>query len=156
MAEQVPTAAVNVKRVKDSSSWLSKQRRNLEAVGQQNYTEGVVTPKRPIVATSIKAEPKYAAKMQKVIQEQARVAGLKGVTDDYVVGSAINIGAPKLVPGVTQRWHKVTNFVEKWQPILAAIQADVDSKPDVTDADRENRMLANLRGLKAKKRAWKA
>lgn len=155
MAEEAPKATVTVKRVKDPETWLAKQKRAVETVAEANYTAGVVVPKRPIVATSIAKEDKYKAKMMQVLEKKARVEGLKGVTDDEVVGAAIAIGAPKLRDGILKRWHKVTSFVEKWSPILASIEADVDAKPDVTDADREQRMLANLRGLKAKKRAWK-
>jgi hypothetical protein len=144
-----------VERIKPAEAWIKKQLGNLSAVGEANYRTGVTTPKRPIVATSIAKEDKYANQMRKVIETKARVEGLKGVTDDDVIAAAVNLGAKRLVPAVTERESKVRKFVTNWHPILASIEAEVDAKPDTTDAEREARMLTNLRGLKAKARAWK-
>jgi hypothetical protein len=59
------------------------------------------------------------------------------------------------VEGVTKREKKVDKFVRAWQPVLSDHVSTIDALPDVTDADRENRMLENLRGLKTKKGAWR-
>jgi hypothetical protein len=144
-----------VERVKPPEKWIKKQLGNLSAVGETNYKEGVLTPKRPIVSTSISKEDKFANQMRKVIETKARVEGLKGVSDDDVIAAAVNLGAKRLVPAVTEREPKVRKFVTNWQPILASIETEVDTKPDTTDAEREARMLTNLRGLKTKARAWK-
>jgi hypothetical protein len=144
-----------VERVKPAEAWVKKQLGNLAAVGESNYRAGVVAPKRPIVATSIAKEDKYAAKMREVLDKKLRVAGLQGVTDDQVINAAVKIGAPRLVPAVQAREEKVRKFVSNWQPILASIETEVDTMPDTTDAEREQRMLSNLRGLKAKAKAWK-
>jgi len=155
MAEEIRPAAVTVQRVKSAEKWVAKQIRNITAVGETNYREGVVSPKRAIVATSIAKEPKFASKMREVIEKKSRVAGLKGITDDFVVGSAIEIGAPILVSAVTKRKGKIDKFVGGFQPLLSALESDIDKLGDVTDAEREARMLENLRGLKARKLAWK-
>ena len=68
---------------------------------------------------------------------------------------ASQIGAGRLVEGVTKREAKVDRFVKAWQPILADHVAKIDQMPAVTDSDMETRMLENLRGLKALKGAWR-
>ena len=46
-------------------------------------------------------------------------------------------------------------FAQNWAPILAQHVQKIRSLPDATDADRERRMLENLRGLKKLKGAWR-
>lgn len=46
-------------------------------------------------------------------------------------------------------------FARSWAPLLVKHIAKIQSMPDVTDADRERRMIENLRGLKKLKGAWR-
>jgi len=64
---------------------------------------------------------------------------------------AKDIGADKLVDSVVKRADKVAKFVTSWQPMLGTHLSKIDGLSDVTDSDRENKVLENLRGLKALK-----
>lgn len=50
---------------------------------------------------------------------------------------------------------KQERFADNWAPILVKHQAKIHAMPNVTDADRERRMIENLRGLKRLKGAWR-
>jgi len=65
--------------------------------------------------------------------------------------NAETIGANRLVEGVVARRAKVERFWGAWQPLLTQHLQRIDTLPNVTDADRERRMVENLRGLRALK-----
>ena len=50
---------------------------------------------------------------------------------------------------------KQQRFADQWAPILVKHQAKIHAMPNVTDADRERRMIENLRGLKRLKGVWR-
>jgi len=77
-----------------------------------------------------------------------REEALRATNMDEWAAMAEILGADKLVDGVEKRRYKVERFVEKYQPALKAHLDVIDAMPDVTDADREKRMIENLRGLK--------
>jgi len=148
VAEPIPT------RLLPPDKWVEKQLGTLEAVGEANYRARVVIPKKLAIAEGIKAQPKYEAQMKKPEVLARRAEKLKAVTEAEWLGYTLEIGAPRLVEGVTKRRKEVEDFVSAWQPILLDHVKKIDVMPEVTDREREERMLANLRGLKALKAKW--
>jgi len=148
VAEPVPT------RLLPPKDWIEKQIGTLEAVGETNYRIRVKIPKKLPISEGVKAQPKYEAQMKKPEVLKRRETKLKAVTEAEWLGYTLEIGAPRLVEGVTKRRKEVEDFVDAWQPILLDHVKKIDVMPEVTDREREERMLANLRGLKALKAAW--
>jgi hypothetical protein len=151
----MPEGTVSVKPLKSPDEWIAKQIGNLKAVGQANYIKGISSPRRDPIQAGIAAEQKYANNLRKAIDEQRRAKALSATNMQTWYKYAVEIGAPRLVEGVVKREEKVRNFVTKWHPLLAAHVEKIRSMPDATDADREARMLENLRGLKSLKGAWR-
>ena len=137
-----------ITRVLDPTEWVEKQIATITAVGRENYLRGVKHPKKDPIKAGIDAQPKYEAKMKdpKVLARRAEQLAKTNMEEWAVM--AETLGADKLVDGVVKRRHKIERFVAKYQPLLKAHLGKIDSMPDVTDADRENRMLENIRGLK--------
>jgi len=135
--------------------WRKKQIGNLKAVGEANYKAGLARPKRDPIEASIAAEEKWFNNLKKAHENKIRVIALQATNMDewYVYGQVI--GAPRLVDGVVKREKEVADFVNNWQPLLADHLKKIDEMPAVTDKDMEERMLANLRGLKALKGKWR-
>jgi len=150
----MPPERAVVTRLISPDDWIKRQLDTLRAVGEANYRTGIAAPKRDPIAAGIEAEDRWAAMVKKAADERRRARALEAVNIDEWYGYTINIGAPRLVEGVTKREKEVRDFVVAWQPILLDHVDAIDKMPDVTDKDREDRMLANLRGLKAKKLAW--
>lgn len=140
-----------VKRVISPEDWKNRQLGTLKAVGRTNYLIGIASPKADPIARGIATEEKYAIETRKAIDEGRRKAALQKTSMAEWSQYSTTIGADKLVDGVVKREAKVTDFITKFQPQLSSLLSKVDSLPEATDSDRENRMLENLRGLKALK-----
>jgi len=143
-----------VKRILPPEKWIEKQLGTLSAVGETNYRIGIAAPKKDPIDAGIKAQPKYAAMMKKDEVLARRERALKATNMDEWYAYAQHF-AGRLVPGVTGREKEVHDFVTPWQPIIETHVRKIDEMPEVTDAEREARMLANLRGLKALKGTWR-
>lgn len=140
-----------VTRLLSPSEWVAKQISTLEAVGEQNYRDGVRRPKKDPIKAAIEAQPAYINAMKDPKVLQRRVDKLKKTNIDEWVQVAETLGASKLVEGVKARQFKVERFVAGFQPKLLSHLAKIDVLPSGTDAEREKRMIENLRGLKALK-----
>lgn len=137
-----------VQRLPTAEQWVGKQIRNLEAVGEQNYRDGITRPKRDPIQAGIAGQGAYETKMRDPEVLRRRADQLRKTNMDEWAALAESIGAPNLVRGVTARRFKVERFVGAYQPKLEQHLRTVDSLPNITDADRERRMVENLRGLK--------
>ena len=140
-----------VKRVISPEDWKNRQLNTLKAVGRANYLTGIASPKADPIARGIATEGKYAAETRKAIDEGRRKAALQKTNMAEWAQYSISIGADNLVDGVVKREPKVTDFITKFQPMLSSHLGKIDTLAEETDGDRENRMLENLRGLKALK-----
>jgi len=142
---------VTVERLLPPDKWQERQLENLRARGEANYEVGIETPKKDPIKAGIAAEDKFADIMKKVIAEKRRKTGLEKTNMETWYEYASKIGKGRLVDGVVLREAKVADFITKFQPLLKDHLTKIDALPQVTDADREKRMLENLRGLKALK-----
>ena len=131
--------------------WKDRQIKNLQSVGEASYRVGIAKPKHDPIAAGIAAEDKYASGVKKAVDSKSRAVAL-GKTDMATwFKYTSEIGSARLVEGVTKREAKVTEFVRTFQPMLVDHLSKVDSLPSVTDKNREDKMLENLRGLRALK-----
>lgn len=144
-----------VVRILPPDEWRKRQIGNLKAVGQPNYVQGISMPKKDPIEAGIAAEERWAARIREAIEKGLRKRALSATNMTEWFKYANDIGAGRLVEGVTKREAKVDRFIKAWQPILADHVAKIDAMPAVTDADMEARMLENLRGLKALKGTWR-
>ena len=135
--------------------WKKRQIETLKQVGRTNYAQGISMPKKDPIEAGIEAQPRYEEQMRKDEVLKRREAGLKATNMAEWFQYANTLGVDRLVDGVVKREKKVDRFVKAWQPMLADHLSKIDAMPDVTDADREERMLENLRGLKAMKGKWR-
>lgn len=140
-----------VTRLKSPADWVNKQIGNLTAVGATNYRIGITSPKKDPIKAGIDAQGRYEAEMRKPEVLKRREDALKKTSIDVWASMAERLGANRLVEGVTERRFKVEGFVGKFQPKLLEHVRKLDAMPDVTDADRERKMVENVRGLKALK-----
>ena len=161
MAVTLPPLPPNVpakatpKRLLSPDEWRQRQIGNLKAVGGTNYKQGIAAPKKDPIAAGIAAEDRYQEALKKAFEERRRQKALEATNmDEWYVYASI-LGSDRLVEGVTKREKEVADFVNAWQPILLDHVTKIDAMPAVTDSDREQRMLANLRGLKALKGKWR-
>lgn len=146
-----PPNPPTVTRVMPAEAWVAKQIGNLQAVGETNYRAGITMPKKDPIKAGIAAQPKYESAMRDPKVLARRKESLEKTNMDEWASMAERVGAPALVRGVTERQYKIERFVGSYVSKLAEHLRTIDALPDVTDADRERRMIENRKGLKALK-----
>jgi|GEM_PF-1057467 hypothetical protein len=143
-----PPNPPQVVRLKPPTEIVRKQIDNLQAVGATNYSAGVATPRKDPIEAAIQGQAAYEAKMRDPNVLRRRVEGLRRTNMQEWGQLAETLGAQRLVEGVTARRFKVERFWGNWHGLLSQHLQRIDSLPSATDADRERRMIENLRGLK--------
>lgn len=146
---------VKITRLLPPKDWTEKQLGTLKAVGRRNYEKRIDIPKKSPIAAGIKAEDRYADEMRKVLEEGRRKRGLQATSDDEWHSYAKNIGAARLVEGVTKRKPEVDKFTSKWQPMLEDHLSKIDPMSTATFEERIDKAVSNMRGLKELKGKWK-
>lgn len=140
-----------VTRLIPATEWVKKQISTLQSVGETNYRSGITRPKKDPIAAGIAAQPAYEAAMRDPAVLARRAANLRKTSIDEWASMAERVGAARLVQGVTERQFKVERFVTAYHGKLAAHLGRIDAMANVTPADRERRMVENLKGLRALK-----
>jgi hypothetical protein len=140
---------VRVVRILPPDEWRKRQINTLKSVGQTNYTQGISMPKKDPIEAGIDAEDLYAARIKNAVDKKLRAAGLQATNMQDWYKYASDIGAGKIVDGVVKREAKVANFVGKWVPLLSDHVSKLDAMKVTTDGEAEQKMVTNLRGLKA-------
>ncbi len=140
--------SATVKRVISPTEWVERQIGNLKAVGEKNYKAGILSPKADPIARGMETEEKWAAAMKEAMDNESRKKGLAKTDMGEWAKYSLESGASKLVEGVVKRKAKVDRFVGAYQPALVTHLSSIDALPEDTDAEREERMLENVRGLK--------
>lgn len=137
-----------IKRLLSPEEWAKRQLETLKAVGETNYKVGIAGPKRDPIQAGIDAQERYVAQMKKdeVLARRKEALEKTDMNEWYKYSS--EIGAGRLVEGVTKRKAKVDDFIRTFHPLLSEHVGKIDAMDDVTDKNREDRMLANLRGLR--------
>ena len=142
-----------VQRLPTPEQWVTKQMRTLASVGEANYREGITRPKKDPIKAGIEAQARYETEMRKPEVLKRREENLKRTNMDEWAVLAEGLGAGRLVQGVEARKFKVERAVSARHRVASELVRKIDAMPDVTDADRERRMVENLRILKASKGA---
>jgi hypothetical protein len=150
-----PLGGVRITRLLPPEEWRKRQLGTLRDVGERNYRQGIALPSKDTIQAGIDAEPVYAARTKQAIEEGRRAKALRGTSMQEWYAYADTIGAPKLVDGVLKREAKVKKFIDSWVPLLESHLASIDKMPKATDKEAEDKMLANLRGLKALHGKWR-
>ena len=143
--------AAVIRRLLSPDEWVKRQIDTLKSVGAANYKVGIAGPKRDPIEAGIAAQGRYEEQMRKDEVLKRREASLRKTNMAEWYKYSSELGAARLVDGVTKREPKVRSFVTTFQPLLSDHVSKIDALADVTDSDRETRMLENLRGLKALK-----
>jgi hypothetical protein len=146
-----PANPPTIQRLPTAQQWVDKQIGNLQAVGEANYRVGITSPKKDPIQAGIAAQGAYESKMRDPAVLKRRETGLRKTNSDEWATMCESVGASRLVQGVVSRQYKVERAVGSLVGKLATHLQKIDALPNVTDADRERRMVENLRGLRAMK-----
>lgn len=112
------------------------------------WEKGIQNAEGTIVSNMKAAGPRWKQAMQDAIARDAFLKGIASLTDAQVIASALKVGGNTWLNGLTNREDKLARAWQILQPKLQQHMDRIAAMPNVTDADREKRMLENLRGMR--------
>lgn len=129
-------AELQIKGAKDNAAkWL------------QNTTH----PKKNFKEEALRATSvaRYKDSMARVIAEGTWEGGMALVNESEAMAIIAKRGATPYSQGIADRAAKILRRVTELHSARLALCVTVDALPTATESDREAKMIANLRGLKA-------
>lgn len=126
--------------------WAADQVKNAAAAAGK-WEKNVLRPRRDPLAAAIAAAPKRAEKVRQALEEKKWEKAMANVDEDLMYSIIKKRGAAAYRSGVEDRKEKVLARVKELQPLVTALKLEIQAMPDVTDADREARLLAARRGM---------
>lgn len=138
---------ITIEKVPSAERWASKQIANAVA-GAQNWVEGVQRPSADFKAAGLAASTKWKTRTTEAIQGDRFAKGLAKVNVDEAISTAVAVGAAGFSAGIQAREAKIRRVVADLQPRVAAVKAAVDAMPQDTEAQRDNRALAAIKGMR--------
>lgn len=149
--EFAPPNPPTVTRLRSPQEIVAKQLGNVQAVGQQNFLAGIRTPRKDPIQAAIAGQAAYEAKMRDPAVLKRREEKLRKTDINEWAIMTETLGSQRFVEGIVARRAKVERFWSAFQPLLGQHLQRIDAMPSVTDADRERKMVENVRGLRALK-----
>lgn len=134
-------------RIVEVDDWAEKQETNAEAAGER-WRTNMLRPKKDPIIEAIKAKTKWENKLKAAIADDSFVKGLKAVDEAAMMETLEATPASVFVDGIKRRRAKIKGKIEKLRPLLVASAETLDKMPIDTEAQREVKMIANLRAMK--------
>lgn len=88
---------------------------------------------------------KYVQGVMRAKESGKYQRGLNRVTLQDWKSAMLNKGVNRLQNGVQEAKGKMTAFLTQFLPFVANVSAQVQAMPNMTENDRENRMIQNVR-----------
>ena len=100
-------------------------------------------------------DKKAISRLRQVFESGTWRAIMESIPIDLYTKIVQEVSARAYDTAVEVKGVKFEEFARRWAPLLREHVNKIRAMPDETDADRERRMLENLRGLKKLKGAWR-
>jgi len=126
--------------------WADKQVRRAAAAAS-DWEKNVQRPRRDPIKAAIAAGPKRKQKVLESLEQEKWEKAMAKVNEDDMFAVIRKRGASAFRSGVEDRSGKVATRTKELQPMVAALKQEIDGMKDVTDADREARLLAARKGM---------
>ena len=136
--------AINAQR------WKDKYKNNATRAGA-DWLAGVQSPRRSPTAAAKAAAGKWANNTTKAIQNKQYEKGLAKTSDAQIIQIATAVGASGYESGITARLDKANSAIDRLAPKVDALSSQIQAMPQDTEAQREARMVSNLKGMRALK-----
>jgi hypothetical protein len=128
--------------------WQKKLTDRSGAAGQ-DWLDGVKNPIRDPVQAALKAEGKWKAKMQDAITKGTWAKKMAKVDSAAMKATAERVGPGAYTQGIAARSDKILAAGARILPKIYAAADQVGAMPDTTEADRDARMMANVKAMRA-------
>jgi len=111
-----------------------------------DYVYGMQNPKRNPVEAAIRAEGKYEDKLRAAMANKSYSKGVRKQNYSEAVATATGDGGSAYAAGLTKRVPKIQRVHADLMPRLGALSQAIQSMPQDTEAQREQRLLAARKG----------
>lgn len=128
----------------DQKAWLD----GVNGVGGQRWVAGIQNPRAEFKSAALRNNEGWKAGVQKAVAEDKFKKGMEGVDVEAAIETAVKIGASGYQAGAAARADKFQKNTDAIAAKMGAVVQGVRGMPAKTDADREARMLAMVRGAK--------
>lgn len=143
-------------RLPSPADWVANQVAAATAAADK-WLKNTLAPRRDPTAAAIAAKSRWATKVQEAVTQDRFAKGLAQVDEAEKEATIKAVGAQGgFAQGVQARAGKALKKITKLHGLLMQNLQVIDGMPDNTEAERDAKVLANLkamRGLKAKMRA---
>ena len=126
--------------------WAEKQTSRASAAASE-WEKNVQRPRRDPIKAAIAAKEKRKEKLRESLDQDKWAKAMAKVDEDMMYDTIRKRGAAAFRSGVEDRKAKVAARAKELQPLVAGLKKEIEAMPDVTDADREARLLAARRGM---------
>lgn len=135
---------------RDPATVVAKQiRRTVES--EQDWVDGVNAVKEAPTKKAKAKKEKLKTNFMKAINDGKWEAGLDAW--DLVSWQAVAVKKrANFSQGATDAYDKDLAFQQQWQPFIAGVADEVNKMPDETEAQRDAKMVANVKKLRTFKR----
>ncbi len=138
-------------KVLDPGQVADKWRKNLVAAKpsiQAGVNAVTVSPTSQAAAKS----DKYVAGVQQAVDSGKYQASLQAVSLDDWKSAMLQKGLQRIDSGAQQGQGKMQTFLQSFLPFVQQAAAQVNSMPDMTESDRDQKMLAMVQRLRTYKK----
>ena len=112
------------------------------------WLEGLKNPSRDPIKAAIDSKEKYKNNTMKALQEGRWEKNLAKVTHADIVKVAEALGTTVFTQGISAREGKIKSAMSELQPKLQAVSNAIQNLPNATEADRDKRVLENLKMMR--------
>lgn len=130
----------------DPAEWADKQVKRAVAAAS-DWEKNVQRPRRDPIKAALAASAKREQKVKEALEQKKWDKAMATVDEDMMYEVIRKRGASAFRTGIEDRRAKVVARAKELQPLVAALKKAIEAMPDVTDADREARLLAARRGM---------
>jgi hypothetical protein len=133
--------------IPDAATVVAKWQARSSAA-QQDYAAGVQNTASDPTALAIQAGPRYLQKVTESFNNGKWANGLRRVGKSGWQAAVASKGVNNYVTGINAATDKATAAFTRLLSFETSLQSQIASMPNTTDADREARMLAWVRGMR--------
>lgn len=130
----------------DPARMTERLLRKVSGAGQ-DYVTGMQNPRRDPKAAALRAEGKWANKVQEAITRKSYGAGIRNYDQAEAVSIATGDGGSAYTAGVAKRAAKIARVHQRLAPLLGGVSQAIQAMPQDSDGQREARLIAARRAM---------
>jgi hypothetical protein len=141
-------------RVPDAQAWTNKMVTRASNAGQ-DWVSGSLAPRKDPIQAALDANQKRIARFNQSVTDKTWEGAMARVDPAQTAATIQAVGAQGYAQGIQARKGKIGASIARLQPLVVAHVAKMDAIKVTSDADAENKMIQNVRGMRALGKQYK-